>query len=145
MRHLFVFLLALALLVPGCAEEKDKGGTPTPTEGDNNETPQPEAPTPETAAVGLAGIYPATIAYDPERIEVVAGSNVTITFTNNDGNPLVDHNWVLEGVDGAATAVISNGETADATFLAPQPGQYAFYCSVGSHRDQGMEGTFVVT
>ncbi|MGB1586496.1 MAG: cupredoxin domain-containing protein [Thermoplasmatota archaeon] len=147
MRVLFV---ALILLLAGCADEPaeptdspDGNGSNAP-EGTPGNGTVPPLPEPITIEVGLTGLYPVTIAYDPVRIEVPAGAEVTIRFTNSDQNPVMSHDWVLEGVDGAGTEVIGVGETAEVTFIAPAPGEYAFYCSVGDHRSNGMEGVFVV-
>ena len=95
--------------------------------------------------VTLTGVYPVNIAYAPVRIEVPAGSNVTLTFRNTDTNPLISHDWALEGFeDIAQTATVAQGESSTITFLAPPAGEYAFYCSVPGHRGNGMEGVFVV-
>ena len=74
------------------------------------------------------------------RSEAAAG-DVTIEYTNDGGLP---HNVTLEGsgVDGEATETITEGSTELTVNL--EPGEYTFYCSVDSHRDQGMEGTIVV-
>lgn len=156
-----VFLVPLLLFMAGCSEDgggpddADDGpdGTPSPApSGPGGQSPPPPddpagnaSLTPVTIEVALSGAYPVNIAYDPARIEVAAGSLVTLVFTNNDVNPLPSHDWVLEGVEGAATDTIGNGQTTEVTFEAPPPGEYAFFCSVGDHRDQGMEGVFVVT
>ena len=153
-----VVLVPLLLFMAGCSDgggPDDADGpedTPSPTpNGPGGAQQPPDGPaadvplTPVTIDVALSGAYPANIAYDPARIEVAAGSLVTIVFTNNDINPLPSHDWVLEGVSGAATDTIGNGQTTEVTFEAPPPGEYAFFCSVGDHRDQGMEGAFVVT
>lgn len=143
------WLLAVLLLasLAGCADDSSIDDSADPTQpmpapvGGNTTA---ESGTPVTVDVQLSGAYPVNIVYAPARIEVAAGSLVTIRFTNNDINPVPGHNWVLEGVDGAATEVIGNGETTEITFQAPAVGEYAFFCSVGNHRDVGMEGVFVV-
>jgi plastocyanin len=80
------------------------------------------------------------ISYDETSLEASAGE-VTIDYTNDGGQP---HNVTLEGsgVDGEATDTITEG-SADLT-VNLEPGEYTFFCSVDSHRDQGMEGTIVV-
>lgn len=143
--------LALLLLIPallaGCTDGGDTDDPDdNPTNGENgstnNTTTEPEQ---VTRAVGLSGAYPATIAYDPDTLSVPADSNVTVRFTNDELNPVPNHDWVLEGYeDEAATEVIENGDTDEVTFQAPPPGTYVFYCSVPGHRDNGMEGTFTV-
>lgn len=142
-----VLLVALLVFLAGCADEPAEPADVPETTGTEASAPGNEtrAPEPVILDVGLTGIYPFTIAYDPVRIEVESGAEVTIRFTNSDQNPVMSHDWVLEGVDGASTEVIGIGETSEVTFIAPAPGEYAFFCSVGDHRSNGMEGVFVVT
>jgi plastocyanin len=80
------------------------------------------------------------ISYDSTSVEASSGE-VTIEYTNDSG---LQHNVTLEGsgVDGEATDTITEG-SADLT-VNLEPGEYTFYCSVDSHRGQGMEGTLVV-
>jgi plastocyanin len=80
------------------------------------------------------------ISYDESSVEATAGE-VTIDYTNDSGLP---HNVTLEGsgVDGEATDTITEGSTSVTVNL--DSGEYKFFCSVDSHRDQGMEGTLVV-
>jgi len=67
----------------------------------------------------------------------------TYTFVlTNDGTQ--QHDLVLEGGPGGATAIIGAGET-DSFTATLEPGDYTLYCSVGSHRSQGMEVTFTVS
>lgn len=136
-------LLALSLMLGGCIAEGDNETADDGADDGMTETPTPE-PVVTDVSVGLSGVYPATIAYDPSEIEVDAGVIVNLTFTNDDQNVLVPHDWVLEGVDNASTEVIGNGQSANVSFAAPAPGDYAFYCSVQGHRGNGMEGVFRV-
>lgn len=102
--------------------------------------------TPEPVALEASaeGLYPANPTLSPATIRVPANSTVTLTFTNNDANRIVMHNWVLEGVEGAATDNVANGESTQMNFTAPAPGEYAFFCAIGDHRSRGMEGVLTV-
>lgn len=97
-----------------------------------------------TLTVATSGIYPINPGFAQAALEAVENANVTVEFTNADPNPVVAHDWVLEGVDGAATEAVGSGESSTVTFVAPAAGEYAFFCSVGNHRQLGMEGTFTV-
>ena len=77
--------------------------------------------------------------YSEEEITVNQGDTVTINLTSSDGR----HDWVVDEFN-AATEVIEEGETTSVTFVADQVGEFEFYCSVGSHREQGMVGTLIV-
>ena len=77
--------------------------------------------------------------FSPEEIRVKEGDLVTINLTNSDGF----HDWVVDEF-GAATEKITAGDTTSVTFVASKKGTYEYYCSVGSHRAQGMVGTLIV-
>ena len=99
-----------------------------------------------TLEVATSGVYPANPGFDPATASVPSGALVHATFTNADPAALVvQHNWVVEGIEGASSDSIGQGEESSFDFTAPAPGEYAFYCSIGDHRDRGMEGTLTVT
>jgi plastocyanin len=85
---------------------------------------------------------PSSIAYDSSSLSASAG-DVTIDFDNPSGIP---HDVCLESSSGddlgCSDVVTSSSSTLDAGNL--DAGDYTFYCSVDSHRDQGMEGTLTV-
>ncbi len=143
--RLLVLAMVVLMSLAGCSDDGDDAPEASSTQTDTG-TSSPPPPEPVSVQVTLTGAYPLNIAYAPARIEVPAGSNVTLTFRNTDTNPLISHDWALEGFeDIAQTATIGQGESATITFLAPPAGEYAFYCSVPGHRSNGMEGVFVVT
>jgi plastocyanin len=118
------------------------GGTMTAT---GTGTGMPAAPREATLAVAAVGAYPVNPAFDPPTASVPAGALVQVTFSNNDLLPF-QHNWVVEGIADASSATIAQNEQDTFAFTAPDaPGTFAFYCSIGDHRDRGMEGTLTVT
>jgi plastocyanin len=127
-RLTLLLLFALTLGLAACGGGDDEAATTgaTPAGGGGGATVQIKT------ASG--------ISYDSSSVEASSGE-VTIEYTNDSGLP---HNVTLEGsgVDGEATDTITEGN-ADLT-VNLEPGEYTFYCSVDSHRDQGMEGTLVV-
>ncbi|MBI4256433.1 cupredoxin domain-containing protein [Candidatus Uhrbacteria bacterium] len=79
----------------------------------------------------------ANFSFMPNVINASAGDRVSVTFTKNAGF----HTFVIDEV--GIEFAIAEGEVLN--FTAPsEPGSYAFYCSIGSHRSQGMEGTLIV-
>ncbi|MEX0917864.1 MAG: plastocyanin/azurin family copper-binding protein [Candidatus Paceibacterota bacterium] len=78
-------------------------------------------------------------AFDQDEIRVQEGDTVVINFTSTDGF----HDWVVDEFD-AATERVSAGNSSSVTFVADSAGTYEFYCSVGTHRQQGMVGTLIV-
>lgn len=83
-----------------------------------------------------------SFGYSEDELMVEAGQTITLTLTNSDGF----HDFVIDELD-VATKQIKEGETDTVTFTIPEDAsgkEYAFYCSVGSHRAQGMEGMLIV-
>jgi uncharacterized cupredoxin-like copper-binding protein len=142
MKRLFaILLLAATLIVVACG-----GGAETAT------GPQ------EVTLVAT------DIAFDQERIEVVAGQPVALNLRNEG---VLEHDFSImhipaempaddhTGDDGhdmghmeeqpeLHTAAMS-GANSSFTFTPTEPGEYTYFCSVPGHREAGMDGTLVVT
>ncbi len=89
------------------------------------------------------GAYQVNGAYDQSTLTVPANSTVELTFINND--PAFGHDFVVEDIEGAATAVLgASGGQETITFDVGAPADLKFYCSVPGHRNGGMEGDFIV-
>lgn len=76
---------------------------------------------------------------NPE-LRVEEGQTVRIVFESTDGF----HDWVLDEFDAATEQVNPEDGTTTVEFVADQVGTFEYYCSVGSHRANGMFGSFVV-
>ncbi len=79
----------------------------------------------------------ANFSFTPNVIVASPGDRVSVTFAKSSGI----HTFSIDeiGLDFA----IAEGEKLN--FTAPsEPGQYPFYCSIGSHRAMGLLGTLVV-
>lgn len=73
-------------------------------------------------------------------IVVQQGDRVEVTLCVTGGT----HDWVVDEF-GAATDQLSVGdECSTVEVVADQAGEFEYYCSVGSHRAEGMAGLFVV-
>jgi cytochrome c oxidase subunit 2 len=79
-------------------------------------------------------------SFSPNQITVKKGDKVKITFTDEGGF----HNLVIDGYN-EKTETIRTGNSAVIAFTADKAGTFAFYCSVANHREQGMQGSLVVT
>ncbi len=77
--------------------------------------------------------------HDAPELRVTLGEKVRIEFANAQGF----HDWVLDELN-ARTAQIRAGESSSVEFVADKKGTFEYYCSVGSHRQMGMKGRFVV-
>lgn len=73
------------------------------------------------------------MAYEPERIEVPAGEQVTVRLVNEG---TLRHDLVLPG--GTESPTVQPGES-DVVELGPLESSTTGWCSVPGHRAQGME------
>ncbi|MEZ5170654.1 MAG: cupredoxin domain-containing protein [Acidimicrobiia bacterium] len=112
-------------------EEEGEGHT----EGDGghaeNSAVAPGARTIEVSATSFE--------YGTPTIEATVGEDIEIVLTSDD----VEHDFIIDEFEAHVSA--EPGETASGGFTASEAGEYTFYCSVPGHRDEGMEGTLVVT
>lgn len=76
-------------------------------------------------------------SFTPKTFSAKAGEKISIMFKENAGF----HTFVIDEI--GLKYAIKAGEAV--VFTAPkEPGTYTFYCDVGSHRAQGMEGKLIV-
>jgi plastocyanin len=125
------------LLAAGCGEDEDEGGggaasTPEATEEASGGGGGGEALT-LTADPG------GSISWEPGELSAPAGT-VMIKLVNESDTP---HAVEVEG-NGVEeeSETITAGETELTVDL--EAGEYTFYCPVGQHRQNGMEGTLTV-
>ena len=133
---LALLLSAGVLLAAGCGDDEEEGGggaesTPTATEessgGGGGE------------ALTLTADPGGSISWEPGELSAAAGT-VTIKLVNESSTP---HAVEVEG-NGVEeeTETITGGEVELSIDL--EPGEYTYYCPVGQHRQNGMEGTLTV-
>jgi len=145
MRRIAVIAASAALVFAACGgDDEEPAATAAPTEA-ATEAPT-EAPT-EAATEAAAGGATLKFEADPSgaleftETEVTADAGkVTIDFANPSSVP---HAVDIEGVDGGETETVTGGDAAPIT-VDLKPGEYTFYCPVGDHRAEGMEGKLTV-
>lgn len=81
----------------------------------------------------------ANFTFDTKEIRVKRGDTVVINFKSSGGF----HDWVLDEFN-AKTSQVQTGQTSSVTFVADRTGTFEYYCSVGTHRQQGMVGKLIV-
>lgn len=74
-------------------------------------------------------------------LTVEKGDTVVITLVNDDGMP---HDLALPEFGMSTDSLYSEGSRESFLFRADSKGEFPYYCTVGSHRQVGMEGTLVV-
>ena len=79
-------------------------------------------------------------SYNPSLINLTEGETVRLTFNNIGKFP---HDLVIDGL-GVATKTVAPGGSDVVEFTANKIGTFTLYCTIGSHRTQGMEGEVVV-
>ena len=134
---LALLLSAGVLLAAGCGDDDDDGGgaaaTPEATEDSSS----------GSSGGGEALTLPAdpggNISWEPGELSAPAGS-VTVKLVNESDVP---HAVEVEG-NGVEeeSETVTGGETELSVDL--EPGTYTYYCPVGQHRQNGMEGTLTV-
>ena len=90
--------------------------------------------------IALSAPADGSLVFDPTELEADAGT-VTINFDNlSDSTP-----HAVES-DGDGVSEKSDTVTGDKTSVTAdlEPGEYKFFCPVGTHASQGMEGTLTV-
>jgi plastocyanin len=138
--HRITWILALllaagVLLAAGCGDDDDGGGG-----GGAASTPEAT----EDSSGGGEGLTltadpGGAISWEPGELSAPAGS-VTIKLVNESDTP---HAVEVEG-NGVEeeSETVTGGETELTVDL--EAGEYTYYCPVGQHRQQGMEGTLTV-
>jgi plastocyanin len=145
MRRTAVLAAVAALVFAACGGNDEPAATPAPTEA-ATEAPT-EAPT-QAAAEDSGGNSTLKIAADPggakafTETELTADAGkVTIEFANESQLP---HAVEIEGNGVEEETETVTGADAPPITVDLKPGVYTFYCPVGDHRAEGMEGKLTV-
>jgi plastocyanin len=152
MRRFLVLAAALVVLGGGCAgaTSEDTASEQAAPASSAAATSKPsttsgEAPAAISASVTIgSGVEPLAVSmvadnfsFRPTTITAKPGQVVDLTISSNTGF----HTFVIDAINLKETT--KSGEVI--TFTAPlTPGSYEFYCDVGSHQAQGMEGVLIV-
>lgn len=148
---LVLFVLAIGVFA-GCASEAPVQDQPaeddidTPNE-DVQESPNQQAPNEESQTsepdVTLSFTGENFVFYhngeENPTVTVQEGDLVRIEYETTSGF----HDWVVDEF-GATEQVGADAGVQVLEFVADQTGEFEYYCSVGSHRQQGMFGTLIV-
>ena len=133
--------MALTLTIAACGDDNDDSTADTGGSGAPATTASATPPA-DSSALKIVAEDKAGLKFDKSELSASAG-DVTITMDNPDGNGM-PHDVAIEGdgVDATGEVVQPGGVSEVSADL--KPGTYTFYCSVGQHRQAGMEGTLTV-
>ncbi len=120
-------------------QDEDPGETITSNDI-GMEYPFPDEPIPTTVpGATVITVKGVDFAYDVKEIRVKKGDTVTLNFESEAGF----HDWVVDEFSARTEKVRAGGKTS-VTFVADKTGTFEYYCSVGSHRANGMVGNLIV-
>jgi plastocyanin len=140
MRWFVVLAAAAALAFAGCGGDDNKSAS-TPTATDTaTETPTEAAASGSASKLAIAADPGGAKKFTESHLTATAGS-VEIDFSNKSQLP---HAVEIEGNGVEETTETVTGQDAPPLTVDLKPGTYEFYCPVGNHRAEGMEGKLVV-
>ena len=109
----------------------------------NSATPSPnksvESSTTDESNVKTFDISAKPFEFSIKEIKVKKGDKVKINLTVTQGM----HDWVVDEFN-AKINVIQAGQIDSVEFTADKTGTFEYYCSVPTHRQQGMVGKLIV-
>jgi uncharacterized cupredoxin-like copper-binding protein len=147
---------AAIVLAAGCGSDSGSGGGGGGAYGGGSSQPAtkttttaPATPKSASAAASSGAVLPLTagegggLSFTPGSLTAKAGT-VTLKLANP-GSDALPHAVAIEGQGVArSSAVVQPGGTSTVT-ITLKPGKYTFYCPVGSHRANGMQGQLTVS
>lgn len=142
MKNVVVILLVVAVLGGGYYALSSKKSDSMAPSADSamEETSATPGAAMEAGEVKEFTVDSFEMGFSLKTITVKKGDTVKITLTNSGK---YTHDWVVDEFS-ARTKVIKNGETDSITFVADKTGSFEYYCSVMTHRQQGMVGKLIV-
>ena len=133
-----IVLAILALLIAGCSKGTTQSGLTGASAVEIKDIEQKLDST-KTFIITGANFKFVVDGKENPTIEVNEGDTVKIKFTSTEGF----HDWVVDEF-GATAKVRAGDATTSVEFIADKKGTFEYYCSVGSHREMGMKGRFIV-
>jgi plastocyanin len=133
MRRIAALAATAALALAGCGGDDKPAATPAAT-------PAPAAAGGEGATLKIAADPGGAKKFTETALTAEAGT-VKVEFSNPSQLP---HAVEIEGNGVEEETETVTGQDAPALTVDLKPGEYTFYCPVGDHRAEGMEGKLTV-
>ncbi len=146
-QKVFVVCITMAMLLAvGCSStDGSTGSSTTPVDNMHNTDGSAVVPVPLASSdARLLVVTGENFKFvvggkDNPDIFVKYGDKVRIEFTSTSGF----HDWVVDELN-ARTERVRPGTPTAVEFIADKKGTFEYYCSVESHRAEGMKGKLVV-
>jgi nitrite reductase (NO-forming) len=133
-----LLLIISALLLAACSAETPEQSTPNLGNADVEYTLLTASEGSRYWFVGVGGEIDGQINPD---LKANVGDVVAITLINDDGK---GHDVVITEFNAATSIFRQVGQSETIEFTVDQEGTFFYFCSVGSHRRNGMEGQLIV-
>lgn len=132
--------LGAGLALAGCGDDEDDAASTPPPPPPPAQTSTAAESSGDVQKLALRADEGGALKFDKSSLTAAAGT-VEIEMDNP---AQVRHNVAVEGhgVDEQGPVVAQGGKSMVTVDL--EAGTYEFYCSVGNHREAGMEGTLTV-
>jgi len=105
--------------------------------------PQTLEATVDASGVQRVNVTLHSFYFEPSRIVVRAGHPVELVLHNS--SLFVPHNFSIADEGLAVSQGVGRKRTHIVRFTPEHPGEFEFFCHVGSHAKKGMKGVLVVT
>ena len=141
--RLLPLLLVPVLSLTACGSDEDPTlSAPTPTTGTTSAAPVATSP---ATSSGDVQVIARDYSFSGLDITPKAGDTLSITMRNTGQRP---HDLEITGPDGAVAGgvdTIDGGESKSASVALRAAGVYTYVCTIGSHAELGMKGSFTVS
>ena len=144
-KTLVILFLAVTLVLAACSPTESVESEPVDTEpeaageADVTYTLKTATEGSQYLFIGVGGEIDGVVNPD---LTANVGDVVAITLVNDDGRR---HDIVIDEFNAATSIFGQQGQEETITFTVDQAGTFFYYCSVGNHRQAGMEGQLIVS
>jgi plastocyanin len=144
-------VMAAAVVMAGCGSSSDSSGSGAGAGGGGygggsapaTTKAKPAATTTAAGTLALTAGEQGGLSFSPKALGAKAGT-VTLKLANPGANGM-PHAIAIEGQGVTKVGAIAQPGGSSTVTAKLAPGTYTFYCPVGSHRANGMEGKLTVS
>ena len=138
LQTIFALLIIGVLLLAACSAETPQEGAAEPGSVDVQYTLKTASEGGRYWFIGVGGEIDGQI--NPDLLANI-GDRVAFTLVNDDGR---SHDVVITEFRAATSIFGTIGQEETVVFTVDQAGTFFYFCSVGGHRQAGMEGQLIV-